>query len=287
MTIAPYFTKSIAGLFLLGLFSEFILAEQKKRGSLREANEIICHRLNGKFEKKYYFLGSKKVKVDCITNIYAIEVTREVGYTNALYFALRGSYLTKKKPKIILYSKRGKKSNQFKRLKEVIIFYKLPIALEVMLPPLEFEKRKFKKKKQTHEKQISSFKKFKQEKKISGLKKRKKGEKEANKIYCDKIGGIQEVRYDFHNDKNAPKYAKFLKSDCETETYAIEMGYDNSNYKDNIFQALTYGYLSKKKAKIILYKRSKTNRNFQRTQALVKHYNLPIILEHLKDPLNN
>ena len=54
--------------------------------------------------------GKGKVKVDCITGVYAIEMTREVGYANALYYALRGSYLTKKKAKIILYSKIGEKA---------------------------------------------------------------------------------------------------------------------------------------------------------------------------------
>ena len=68
-------------------------------------------------------------------------MTREVGYANALYYALRGSYLTKKKAKIILYSKIGEKSNQFKRLKEVIDFYKLPISVEVIQPPIEFKKK--------------------------------------------------------------------------------------------------------------------------------------------------
>ena len=49
-----------------------------------------------------------------------------------LYYALRGSYLTKKKAKIILYSKIGEKSNQFKRLREVIQFHKLTVDLEVI-----------------------------------------------------------------------------------------------------------------------------------------------------------
>ena len=85
-------------------------------------------------------------------------MTREVGYANALYYALRGSYLTKKKAKIILYSKIGEKSNQFKRLKEVIDFYKLSISVEVIQPPIEFKKKKLKKRKfkqetQTYKKQ--------------------------------------------------------------------------------------------------------------------------------------
>ena len=141
--------KILLFLVLLGSFSE--LQAQKKSGSLRELNEIICHKLGGDFEKKYNFLlnGKGKVKIDCITGVYAIEMTREVGYANALYYALRGSYLTKKKAKIILYSKIGEKSNQFKRLREVIQFHKLTVDLEVIQTPLEFKKRKFKQEKQT------------------------------------------------------------------------------------------------------------------------------------------
>ena len=258
--------KILLFLVLLGSFSE--LQAQKKRGGLREANKIICDRLGGEFERKYNFLSGGKVKVDCITNDYAIDMTREVGYTNALYYALRGSYLTKKKAKIILYSKIGEKNNQFKRLREVIQFHKLTVDLEVIQPPLEFKKRKFK-----QEKQISSFKKLKQK------------EKEANKIYCEKIGGVQEIKYSFYNSKNASKYARFLKSDCETEDYAIEMGYDDSSYRDAVFQALTYAYLSQKKAKIVLYKRHKNDKNFRRVQTIIKHYDLPIDLEHFDNPL--
>ena len=275
--------KKITIFSLLVLLNIPLLAEQKKSGSLREANKIICDRLGGEFEIKYNFLSGGKVKVDCITNDYAIEVTREVGYANALYYALRGSYLTKKKAKIILYSKIGEKSNQFKRLKEVIDFYKLPISVEVIQPPIEFKKRKFKKRKfkqetqtyekKTYEKQTSSFKKF------------KRNEKTANKIYCEKIGGVQERKYIFHNSKNASKYARFLKSDCETEDYAIEMGYDDSSYRDAVFQALTYAYLSQKKAKIVLYKRHKNDKNFRRVQTIIKHHDLPIDLEHLDNPL--
>ena len=75
--------KILLFLVLLGSFSE--LQAQKKSGSLRELNEIICHKLGGDFEKKYNFLlnGKGKVKVD-LHNRYAIEMTREVGY--AIYF---------------------------------------------------------------------------------------------------------------------------------------------------------------------------------------------------------
>ena len=196
--------KILLFLVLLGSFSE--LQAQKKSGSLRELNEIICHKLGGDFEKKYNFLlnGKGKVKIDCITGVYAIEMTREVGYANALYYALRGSYLTKKKAKIILYSKIGEKSNQFKRLREVIQFHKLTVDLEVIQTPLEFKKRKFKQEKQTYEKQTSSFKKF------------KRNEKTANKIYCEKIGGVREIKYSFHSKFYAvfSKFAKFLKCVC-------------------------------------------------------------------------
>ena len=79
--------KILLFLVLLGSFSE--LQAQKKSGSLRELNEIICHKLGGDFEKKYNFLlnGKGKVKIDCITGVYAIEMTREVGYANTLYYA--------------------------------------------------------------------------------------------------------------------------------------------------------------------------------------------------------
>ena len=200
-------------------------------------------------------------------------MTREVGYANALYYALRGSYLTKKKAKIILYSKIGEKSNQFKRLKEVIDFYKLPISVEVIQPPIEFKKKKLKKRKFKQEKQ--TYKKQTYEKQTSRFKKFKRNEKTANKIYCEKIGGVQERKYIFHNSKNASKYARFLKPDCETEDYAIEMGYDDSSYRDAVFQALTYAYLAQKKAKIVLYKRHKNDKNFRRVQTIIKHHNLP------------
>ena len=84
-------------------------------------------------------------------------MTREVGYTNALYYALRGSYLTKKKAKIILYSERGEKNN-FKRLKE------------------------------TYRRQFFKKRKFKQEKQIRSNRKKKK----QIKFTSEKIG-VQDI----------------------------------------------------------------------------------------------
>ena len=45
--------KILLFLVLLGSFSE--LQAQKKSGSLRELNEIICHKLGGDFEKNTIF----------------------------------------------------------------------------------------------------------------------------------------------------------------------------------------------------------------------------------------
>ena len=54
--------KKITIFSLLVLLNIPLLAEQKKSGSLREANKIICDRLGGEFEIKYNFLSGGKSK---------------------------------------------------------------------------------------------------------------------------------------------------------------------------------------------------------------------------------
>ena len=79
--------KILLFLVLLGSFSE--LQAQKKSGSLRELNEIICHKLGGDFEKKYNFLlnGKGKVKIDCITYFSGHLYSVNTGYAIYFYFS--------------------------------------------------------------------------------------------------------------------------------------------------------------------------------------------------------
>jgi hypothetical protein len=90
-------------------------------------NNIYCTGINGIQE----YTLKNKVRVDCLTNEYAIEMdwARKwyEGLTQAMYYAMK----TNKKAKLVLI--RDKNDQKYiDRAKEVIEFYDLPVDLEVI-----------------------------------------------------------------------------------------------------------------------------------------------------------
>lgn len=89
--------------------------------------EIDCKKLNGITEYKI-----NGVRVDCLTDEYAIEHDFTNKFYEGLSQALYYSQLTGKKPALHLI-KTGKNDEVFiKRSKEIIEYWKLPIKLEVI-----------------------------------------------------------------------------------------------------------------------------------------------------------
>ena len=89
-----------------------------------------------------------------------------------------------------------------------------------------------------------------------------------NNIYCNKINGIQE--YTLKNK---------VRVDCLTQDYAIEMDWCSKWY-EGVTQALYYSMLTKRKAKLVLIKKSSSDYKYiDRAKKTINFYNLPVDLE--------
>ena len=91
-------------------------------------NNIYCSKEKGVKE----FILKNKVRVDCLTKDYAIEMDWchkwYEGVTQALYYAM----LTNKKAKLVLIKKSSNDNKYINRASKTIKFYNLPIVIEVI-----------------------------------------------------------------------------------------------------------------------------------------------------------
>lgn len=91
-------------------------------------NNIYCSKEKGIKE----FILENKVRVDCLTKDYAIEMDWcnkwYEGITQALYYAM----LTNNKAKLVLIKNSSNDNKYINRALQTIRFYNLPITLEVI-----------------------------------------------------------------------------------------------------------------------------------------------------------
>ena len=71
-------------------------------------------------------------------------------------------------------------------------------------------------------------------------------ENNATSVYCDRVGGIEEVRK-YYRKKN------YVKVDCETDEEVIEAGLDKRSSLDSVQQAVFFSILTGKKPVVVIY----------------------------------
>ncbi|EPZ49323.1 hypothetical protein M902_0698 [Bacteriovorax sp. BAL6_X] len=87
-------------------------------------NEKFCKLQGGITELK---------RIDCVTNVYAIEVDRAKKWREAIGQSLQYAYLSKKKPGIALITSKSQKDREYlKLLKEVIKYSNLDIKVWII-----------------------------------------------------------------------------------------------------------------------------------------------------------
>ena len=89
-------------------------------------NNIYCNSIGGIQEYRL----DNKVRVDCLTEEYAIEMDWAnkwyEGLGQSLYYAMK----TERKAKLVLILKTNKDIRYFERAKKTISFYRLPVGIE-------------------------------------------------------------------------------------------------------------------------------------------------------------
>lgn len=117
---------------LSGVLSLFF-ATQALADGLREPNEAdfnraYCSQLHGSVEVAYQQRNSK-VKVDCLTGLYAIEVDWSNKWAESIGQALNYAVLTRRNAGVILICKNSERTcaNHIQRMKVTVRVYRLPI----------------------------------------------------------------------------------------------------------------------------------------------------------------
>jgi hypothetical protein len=106
----------------------FLFTSNSYAGSEAYNNNLYCSEIKGIQEYRL----KNKVRVDCLTEEYAIEMDWcskwYEGITQALYYAME----TNKRAKLVLIKKNSFDQKYINRANKLILFYKLPIDLEVI-----------------------------------------------------------------------------------------------------------------------------------------------------------
>ena len=74
-------------------------------------------------------------------------------------------------------------------------------------------------------------------------------EREYNTIYCQRIGGKEEVSHNYSFNG----HTSHVRVDCETDQFVIEGGLDKRTSLDSVQQVLFFALISKKKPKIVIF----------------------------------
>lgn len=112
-------------LLIVFLFFNFTAHASPTKKNEAYFNHIYCQNIQGQEE----FRLANKVRIDCLTDEFAIEMDWAKkwyeGITQALYYGMK----TGKKPRLVLIMKSGKDQKYYSRALQTAKHYKLPISI--------------------------------------------------------------------------------------------------------------------------------------------------------------